>query len=95
MPPRTAFPMFLQVYTYGELSTLVRDSVSAYKATTSAGSTEMNGLIAASGELLGAAPAAEPWLAYVANASHIVVEGLADMVLVSLKHLLAQVSRCS
>ena len=64
--------------------------MSAYKAGITAGSCEINSLVAASGELLGVAPAAEPWKAYRADIAGIIVDGLTEMLVVSLKHLLSQ-----
>lgn len=45
-------------------------------------------------ELLGAAPAAEAWLAFVGDASAVVVEGLTEMLKASLRYLLSQVRLC-
>lgn len=81
------------MYTHLELSALVKESLSAYKGLVSSGSTDMRNLMATSAELLGAAPAAEAWLAYLADVATMVVDGLTRMVTVSLKYLLAQV-RC-
>lgn len=70
----------------------MEESIAAYKAVVSAGSSEMQRLVEATGKLLGAAPAAEAWLAYVASAAAIVATGLTDMLLVSLRYLLSQAS---
>ena len=80
-----------QVYSYAELAALVNENVTAYKAMILAGSTEISSLIATSAELLGAAPAAEAWLAYVANAESIILECLTEMLAASLKYLISQV----
>ena len=61
------------------------------QASITAGSSEMSGLIHSSQELLGAAPAAEAWLAFVGDASAVVVEGLTEMLKASLRYLLSQV----
>lgn len=78
------------MYSYRELTGLVSESLSAYKASITTGSCEISSLVAASQELLGAAPAAEPWLAYVADIAGVIVQGLIEMLLVSLKYLLSQ-----
>ena len=70
------------------------ESVSAYKAAITAGSCEINSLVAACGELLGVAPAAGPWTAYMADIAGIIVEGLTEMLVVCLKSLLSQARDC-
>lgn len=82
----------VQVYSFKDLSSLVNDSVAAYKAGIVAGSNEIISLVAASRELLNVAPAAEPWLAYMANIATVIIDGLTEMLLVSLRYLLTQAS---
>jgi len=84
--------MSLQIYTYNDLRSLINESVALYQAAITAGSTEMNALVRSSQDLLGAAPAAEAWLAFVGDASSIVVDGMTEMLVVSLRYLFSQVS---
>lgn len=81
----------MQVYDFRELSALFADSLAACQVDIRLGSGEMHSLLASSAALLGVAPASPKWQAYVEHVAGIVVRGLADMLLASLRYLQSQV----
>ena len=61
------------------------------KAALATGSDEIQSLMRQSQDLLGAAPAAEPWLKYINHISGLVTTGLTEMLNKSLLYLHSQV----
>lgn len=81
----------LQMYDFRELQALFADGLSSTQVSLRVGSSEISSLMGSSAMLLNAAPAAPAWLAYVSSVATTVVNGVADMLLSSLRYLLAQV----
>ena len=81
----------VQVYDFQDLKALFNEGIATAQIGVKVGSAEMLSLLAFSAELLDAAPAAPAWLAYVNHVAGLVVDGVADMLLASLRYLLSQV----
>lgn len=82
----------LQVHSYEELASSIRDVISKCHSLISDGGKEITKLLSSSNRTLKVSKGAPAWKAYVDYIGDIVIDGLVDCILASVRRLTSQVT---
>ena len=91
MPSRFTLVACLQVHSYEELASSIRDVISKCHSLISDGGKEITKLLSSSNRTLKVSKGAPAWKAYVDYIGDIVIDGLVDCILASVRRLTSQV----